>query len=57
MQAGEDLWVVVAVQTDAADQELLVYLPNHGAGAATLTLRHNERHSKGARGPLNLHTG
>lgn len=42
------------VQTDAADQELLVYLPHHRAGAASLTLRHNDRHSKGTLGTLNL---
>lgn len=56
MQAGKDLGVVIMVQTDAADQELLVYLPDHRAGAASLTLSHSDRHSKGARGPLNLHT-
>lgn len=56
MQAGQDLWVVIMVQTDAADQELLVYLPDHRAGAAGLTLRHGYRHSKGDQGPLNLRT-
>ena len=56
MQAGQDLWVVIMVQTDAADQELLVYLPDHRAGAAGLTLGHGYRHSKGDQGPLNLHT-
>ena len=55
MQAGQDLGVVIMVQANAADQELLVYLPDHRAGAAGLTLRHGDRHSKGARGPLNLH--
>lgn len=56
MQAGQDLGVVIMVQANAADQELLVYLPDHGAGAAGLTLRHGYGHSKGARGPLNLRT-
>lgn len=42
MQAGQNLGVVIPVQTDAADQELLVYLPDHGAGAAGLTLSHDE---------------
>lgn len=45
MQAGQDLGVVIMVQTNAADQELLVYLPDHGAGAAGLTLGHGDGHS------------
>ncbi len=56
MQAGQDLGVVIMVQANAADQELLVYLPDHRAGAAGLTLCHGDGHSKGAQGPLNLHT-
>lgn len=56
VQAGQDLGVVIMVQTDAADQELLVYLPDHGAGAACLTLGHSDGHSKGAKEPLNLYT-
>lgn len=54
MQAGQDLGVVIMVQTNAADQELLVYLPDHRAGAAGLTLSHSDGHSKGAQRPLNL---
>lgn len=42
VQAGQNLWVVVTVQTDAADQKLLVYLPDDWAGAAGLTLGHND---------------
>lgn len=45
MQAGQDLGVVIMVQTNAADQELLVYLPDHRAGAAGLTLGHGDGHS------------
>lgn len=56
VQAGQDLRVVIMVQTNAADQELLVYLPDHRAGAAGLTLSHSDGHSKWAEGPLNLHT-
>lgn len=56
MQAGQDLGVVIMVQTNAADQELLVYLPDDRAGAASLTLSHSDGHSKGAQGTLNLHT-
>lgn len=37
---------MVAVETDAADQELLVYLPHHWAGATSLTLCHGNRHSQ-----------
>lgn len=55
MQAGKDLRVVIMVQTNAADQELLVYLPDHRAGAAGLTLSHGGGHSYGEQGPLNLH--
>ena len=40
MEAGQDLGVVVAVQADAAHQELLVYLPHHGAATAALVLGH-----------------
>ncbi len=59
VQAGQDLGVVIMVQANAADQELLVYLPDHRAGAAGLTLGHSDRHSKRAQGPLNLqaHSG
>ena len=46
VEAGQDLGVVVMVQADAADQELLVYLPDHRAGTATLVLSHGERHSR-----------
>ena len=46
VQAGQHLGVVVVVQADAADQELLVYLPHHRAGTATLALSHGERHSR-----------
>lgn len=56
MQTGQDLGVVIMVQTDAADQELLVDLPDHGAGAAGLTLGHGDGHSEAAQGPLTLHT-
>ena len=56
VQAGQDLGVVIMVQTDAADQKLLVYLPDHRAGAACLTLSHGDGHSKGAKEPLNLYT-
>jgi len=56
VQAGQNLGVVIMVQTNAADQELLVYLPDDRAGAAGLTLSHRDGHSKGAQGPLNLHT-
>lgn len=55
VQAGQDLWVVIMVQTDAADQELFIYLPNHRAGAACLTFSHGDGHSKGVQGSLNLH--
>lgn len=54
MQAGQHLWVVVTVEADAADQELLVYLPDHGAGAAVLTLSHRDGHREGTQEPLNL---
>ena len=48
---------MVMIQANAADQELLVYLPDHRAGAAGLTLRHSDGHSKtGTRGPLSLRT-
>lgn len=56
VQARQNLGVVIMVQTDAADEELLVNLPHHRAGAAGLTLGHNDRHSHQALGPLNLHT-
>lgn len=56
VQAGQDLGVVIVIQANAADQELLVYLPDHGAGAAGLTLRHSEGHSEGTQRPLELHT-
>lgn len=45
MQAGQNFGVVISVQADAADQELFVDLPDHGAGAARLTLRHDDYHS------------
>lgn len=55
MQAGQNLRVVITIQADAADQELLVYLPDHRA--AGLTLGHGDGHSKAAgRGALNLCT-
>ena len=55
VQAGQHLGIMIMVKTDAADQELLVYLPDHRAGAAGLTLSHSDRHSQGAQGALNLH--
>jgi len=45
VQAGQDFGVVVVLQTDAAHQELLVYLTHHRAGAAAFPLSHRERHS------------
>lgn len=45
------------IEADAADQELLVYLPHHWTCAAGLTLSHGDRHSQtrlGARTHLNL---
>lgn len=51
MQTGQDLGVVIMVQTNAADQKLLVYLPDHRAAAGGLTLSHGGGHS---RGPFNL---
>ncbi len=45
MQAGQDFGIVVVLQTDAAHQELLVYLTHHRAGAAAFPLSHRERHS------------
>lgn len=56
VQAGQDLGVVIVVQTNAADQELLVYLPDHRAGAAGLTLGHSDRHPHRAQGSPSLHT-
>lgn len=47
VQAGQNFGVVISVQTDAADQELFVDLPDHRAGAARLTLRHDDYHSVG----------
>lgn len=44
VQAGQDLGVAVVIQTDAADQELLVYLTHHWAGAPSLVLRHGRGH-------------
>lgn len=46
MQTGQDLGVAVVIQTDAADQKLLVYLTHHRAGAPSLALRHGRGHSK-----------
>lgn len=46
VQTGQHFRVVVVLQTNAADQELLVYLSHHGAGAARLPLSHGERHSR-----------
>lgn len=54
VQAGQDLGIVIMVQTNAADQELLVYLPDHRTCAAGLSLSHGDRHSHGAQGPINL---
>lgn len=58
VQAGQDFGVVVVLQTNAADQELLVYLSHHRAGAARLPLSHSERHSREekyeAHAPLSL---
>lgn len=46
MQAGQDFGIVVVVQTDAAHQELLVYLPHHGTAATVaLVLGHDRLHS------------
>lgn len=44
VQAGQDLGVAVVIQTDAADQELLVYLTHHWAGAPSLVLGHGRGH-------------
>lgn len=46
VQTGQDLRVVIVLQTNTADQELLVYLSHHRAGAARLPLSHGERHSR-----------
>lgn len=46
VQAGQNFRIVVVLQTNAADQELLVYLSHHRAGAARLPLSHGERHSR-----------
>lgn len=47
MQTGQHLGVVIMVQTNAADQKLLVYLPDHWAAAGGLALRHGSGHSQG----------
>lgn len=46
VQAGQDLGVAVVIQTDATNQELLVYLTHHRAGAPGLTLGHGSGHLK-----------
>lgn len=46
VQAGQDLGVAVVIQTDAANQKLLVYLTHHWAGAPVLVLRHGGGHSE-----------
>lgn len=50
VQAGQHFGVVITVEADAADQELLVYLPDHRAGAAGLKLRHGDGHLNGCSG-------
>lgn len=44
MEAGQDLGGAVVIQADAADQELLVYLTHHWAGASRLMLGHGGGH-------------
>lgn len=44
MEAGQDLGDAVVIQADAADQELLVYLTHHWAGASRLMLGHGGGH-------------
>lgn len=44
VQTGQDLGVAVVIQTDAADQKLLVYLTHHWAGAPSLVLGHRRGH-------------
>lgn len=44
VQTGQDFGVVIMIQTNAAHQELLVYLPDHWARAASLKLCHGDRH-------------
>lgn len=44
METGQDLGGAVVIQADAADQELLVYLTHHWAGASCLVLRHGRGH-------------
>lgn len=60
MQAGQDFGIVVVIQADTAHQELLVYLPHHGATAAVaLVLGHDCLRSweePDSWLPLNLHT-
>lgn len=46
MQTGQDLGVAVVIQTDTADQKLLVYLTHHWAGAPSLMLCHGRGHLK-----------
>lgn len=46
MQTGQDLGVAVVIQTDAADQKLLVYLTHHWAGAPSFMLCHGRGHLK-----------
>lgn len=46
MQTGQDLGVAIVIQTDTADQELLVYLTHHRAGASRLTLCHGRGYLK-----------
>lgn len=44
METGQDLGGAVVIQADAADQELLVYLTHHWAGASRLMLGHGGGH-------------
>jgi len=46
VQTGEHLGAAVVIQTDATDQELLVYLTHHGTGAPGLPLCHWRGHLK-----------
>lgn len=42
VQAGQNLRIVITVQTDATDQKLLVDLSDDRAGAAALALGHDD---------------
>lgn len=46
VQTGQDLGVAVVIQTDTADEKLLVYLTHHWAGAPSLMLCHGRGHLK-----------